>query len=153
MYKDFCYIMPCRIVNTDFSEPIRGERLFITFYLNFLQFVIDYSESKDRNAPSYISIMKCGRLERQLRITHRNYVQNRVFVNNVVAEHLVRLNGVTYARDICRASREILTGISPHYFQFYTTDCAGRWRATSEQINALGRPAKVNYTSGNKPES
>jgi len=54
--------MPCRIVSTYISEPIRGRVIFITLYLIFLQFVIDYSESKDGIVLSSLSIMKYDRL-------------------------------------------------------------------------------------------
>jgi len=62
MYKDFCDITPYRIVNTEVSEPVRGEIIFIALYLNFPQFMTDYSESKNRIVPSSISIMKYDRL-------------------------------------------------------------------------------------------
>jgi len=62
LYKAFCDITPCRIVNTDVSEPVRGEMIIITLYLNFLQFLTDCSESKDRIVPSCVNIMKYDRL-------------------------------------------------------------------------------------------
>jgi hypothetical protein len=37
--------------------------IFITLYLSFLQFVTDYSESKDKIVPSSINIIKYDRLK------------------------------------------------------------------------------------------
>jgi len=62
MYKALCDIMPCRIASTDISEPSRGQVIFITLYLIFLRFVIDYSESKVGIVLPSISIMKYDRL-------------------------------------------------------------------------------------------
>lgn len=120
--------------------------IFITLYLNFLQFLTDYSESKDRVVPSSINIMKLIDYSLKAKNSQSDFgatFKIAFLLKYKVAYHLVRVYGVTYARDICRASRETLTGIRTFYFQFYTTGCARRWLSTSQQINALGHVRNI----------